>query len=118
MDTPYDKDNVFAKILRKEIGCSAVLENDCGLAFHDINKKAPVHVLAIPKGEFTDFYDFHTRATQERVLKFYSFVNEVIKVLGLSVGGFKLITNCGKASGQEVFHYHIHILGGGEGNDA
>jgi diadenosine tetraphosphate (Ap4A) HIT family hydrolase len=108
----YDNNNIFARILRKEIPCKTVLESDHGLAFHDIHPKAPVHVLVIPKGNYTDAFDFYSRAGEEEIMGFSRFLSEVIEVLGIKEQGYRLIANHGLYGGQEVPHFHMHILGG------
>ena len=109
----YDSDNVFAKILRKEIPANIIFEDDFCLAFRDVAPQAPLHVLLIPKVEAVDFEDFHQKASDEEVLGFYSGVKRVVALLELK-DGYRLISNKGSAGGQTVFHYHVHILAGKE----
>ncbi|MDR1976948.1 MAG: histidine triad nucleotide-binding protein [Campylobacteraceae bacterium] len=99
---------VFGKIIRGEIPCNKVLENDDFLAFHDINPKAPVHILIIPKKEVQNFQSADAKLIGEMTL----FIHEVAKLMGLDKSGYRLITNNGKDSGQEVMHLHFHMLGG------
>lgn len=108
----YDKENVFARILRKEIPARVVYEDDYVLAFHDVNPKAPVHVLVIPKGEYTSFMDFSENATSEAVLGFTKAIQHIVQLLKLEKEGFRLLTNQGANAGQEVPHFHVHIFGG------
>lgn len=108
----YDKNNVFAKILRGEIPSNVVYEDEAVLAFHDISAAAPVHVLVIPKGEYTSFHDFVTQAGAEEVAGFFSRVGKVAEDLGLVSDGYRLITNHGYNGSQSVAHFHVHILGG------
>lgn len=108
----YDSNNIFAKILRKEIPCKAIYEDDYALAFHDINPQAPVHVLVIPKGPYQSIVDFSSRATTEEISGFHHAIASVIETLGVEGGGFRTIANTGLNGGQEVPHFHIHILGG------
>ena len=105
----YDQDNVFAKILRGEIPAKKVYEDEFALAFHDIGAKAPIHVLVIPKGPYTSFS--HFIETSPDIAGFYKAVGETIKILDLKQG-FRLISNSGMNGGQEVAHFHLHILGG------
>ena len=105
----YDRNNVFAKILRGELPCKKVYEDDLVLAFHDINPEAPVHVLVIPKGEFVSFDDF--ASSDYDIAKFFKVVREVAHKLGLDVGGYRIVTNHGRSAGQVVYHFHVHILG-------
>ncbi len=109
---PYDPQNIFARILRGEIPCRRVFENDVALAFHDIAPQAPVHVLVIPKGEYVAFADFSAQAPAETVAAFFRAVGEVARALGLEDSGYRLLANMGPDSGQEVPHFHVHILAG------
>ena len=108
----YDQNNIFAKILRGEIPCDKVYEDDQVLAFNDINPKAPTHVLVIPKGAYVSFIDFTTRATTLEVATFFCAVATVAQSLKLPETGFRLAMNSGPDSGEEVPHLHVHILGG------
>jgi histidine triad (HIT) family protein len=108
----YDSHNIFARILRGEIPCQKVYEDEYVLAFHDIAAKAPVHVLVIPKGAYQDIADFGSRGTPEEITGFYRAVGKLANDLGLSETGFRAIANCGLNGGQEVPHFHIHLLGG------
>ena len=108
----YDTNNVFAKILRGEIPCKKVYEDDFALAFHDINPQAPVHVLVIPKGPYVSFDDFSVQALAELVVGFMRAVGTVARQFGLDEPGYRLMANTGAHGGQEVPHLHIHIFGG------
>lgn len=108
----YDPDNIFAKILRGEIPCKKVYENDHALAFHDIGAKAPVHVLVIPKGAYVSIADFSEQASAAEQADFFKAVSEVIRITGVAPDGFRSIANTGLNGGQEVPHFHLHILGG------
>ena len=108
----YDKNNIFAKILRQEISCNIIYEDEKVLFFNDINPKAKIHILGIPKIEVVDFADFLIKANEETVKYFFSKAYEVVKEMKIDQSGFKIITNNGKNAGQEVPHFHIHILGG------
>jgi diadenosine tetraphosphate (Ap4A) HIT family hydrolase len=109
---PYDRNNIFAKILRGDIPCQKIFENDHVLVFKDIHPKAKHHLLLIPKGAYVDAYDFMSRASDQEVIAMNRAVAEVVKMLGLPEAGFRLISNAGHDGGQEVPHYHIHLLGG------
>ncbi|WP_104685226.1 histidine triad nucleotide-binding protein [Helicobacter bizzozeronii] len=100
--------NVFEKIVAGEIPCQKVLENEAFLAFEDINPKAPVHVLVIPKVGVKDF----NAITPELMANMSAFILEVVAKLGIKESGYRLITNIGADGGQEVPHLHFHILGG------
>jgi len=109
---PYDPNNVFARILRGEIPCRKVYEDEHALAFHDINPQAPVHVLVIPKGAYVSFADFSAKASEAEIAGFFRAVGAVARALGLESEGYRLLANMGPASGQEVPHFHVHIFGG------
>lgn len=108
----YDADNIFAKILRGEIPCESIYEDDHVLAFRDIAPQAPTHVLVIPKGKFVSLTDFTQHASQEQILGFYRAVGQIIDDLGLKADGYRTICNTGLDGGQEVPHFHMHILAG------
>jgi diadenosine tetraphosphate (Ap4A) HIT family hydrolase len=109
---PYDSQNIFAKILRGEIACNKIYEDDFALAFHDIRPQAPIHALVIPKGEYVSFADFGASAPAELIFSFTRAVAAVAKQLGVEETGYRLIANMGWDSHQEVPHYHVHILAG------
>lgn len=109
---PYDPDNIFAKILRGEIPCNKVWENEFALAFHDIRPQAPIHVLVIPKGEYVSWDDFSARADDAMIAGFTRAVGEVTRLLELDGPGYRLMVNMGGHGHQEVPHLHVHIFGG------
>jgi diadenosine tetraphosphate (Ap4A) HIT family hydrolase len=108
----YDDQNVFAKILRGEIPCSKVYEDDEVLAFDDIAPIAPVHILVIPKSKYLSFEDFTINAEPSLVASFFKKVSHIAKENDLLVQGYRLVTNKGINGGQLVPHFHVHILGG------
>ena len=108
----YDKENIFAKILRGEIPCSKIYENEFCLAFNDINPQAEIHVLVIPKKNYISMDDFSSNASSEEINSFFRTVGEVARILGMDTTGYRIIANHGPDSHQEVPHFHIHILGG------
>ena len=108
----YDRGNVFAKILRGEIPCKKVYEDEHTLAFHDINPQAPVHVLVIPKGEYVSMDDFSATASEAEVAALFRTVRTVAKMTGVAESGWRMLANIGEHSGQEVPHLHIHVFGG------
>ncbi len=110
--TAYDDNNIFARILRGEIPCKKVFEDDYVLAFDDIAPKAPVHILVIPKGKYIAIDDFGANAGAEEIKGFYAAIAKVVSEKGLSEAGFRVIANAGINGGQEVPHFHMHILGG------
>lgn len=108
----YDPDNIFAKILRGDIPCNKAYESDHVLAFHDIAPQAKTHILVIPKGSYTDPADFSANASTEEITAFHKAVAEIVKEFTLTDNGFRAIANMGEFGGQEVPHYHLHLLGG------
>ena len=110
----YDKNNIFAKILRNEIPCKKVYENDYVLSFHDINPLKKTHVLLIPKGEYIDLDDFHNKASEREIIEFNKAITYVAEKLKISSqeNGYRILSNIGKDGGQEVPHLHYHIFGG------
>ena len=109
---PYDPDNVFAKILRGEIGCSKVYEDEWALAFHDIAPLAPLHVLVIPKGAYVGWDDFTARASSDEIAGFVRAVGHVAREHGLVEPGYRLLVNLGQNGGQEIPHLHVHLFAG------
>ena len=106
----YNSENIFAKILRKEIPCKTIYEDDTILAFHDINPRAKIHALVIPKIEAVSLSDFIANNGNETIAEFFKKVNYVAYNV-LNLQDFRLQINNGANAGQEVFHFHIHILG-------
>lgn len=109
---PYDPSNIFARILRGEIPCDRVYEDDWALAFNDIAPQAPRHVLVIPKGEWVSWDDFSARAAADEIAGFIRAVGKVARDLGLVEPGYRLLANVGGHGGQEVPHFHVHLFGG------
>ena len=109
---PYDDSNIFARILRGELPCSKVFEDEHALAFHDINPLAPVHILVIPKGAYVSWDDFSERASDSEMAGFVRAVGHVAREAGMVTQGYRLLANTGKRAGQEVAHLHVHIFGG------
>jgi histidine triad (HIT) family protein len=109
----YNSENIFAKILRQEIACQKIYENDYVLAFHDINPRAKIHALVIPKGPFISSLDFHAKASDQEIVGYYRALDQVLELLGLKAGkGYRLLSNSGDYAGQEVPHFHTHIFAG------
>ena len=108
----YDNQNIFAKILRGEIKATKIYEDDKILAFNDISKASPTHILIIPKGEYENYCDFVTNAKSEEIIHFFKKVAELAKQLGVDLNGFRLITNNGNDANQTVKHFHVHLLAG------
>ncbi len=109
---PYDRDNIFARILRGEIPCDKVYEDNEVLAFRDISPAAPVHVLVVPKGEYASFDDFASKADPEAVAHFFLKLRNIAADLGVVESGYRLITNHGADAFQSVPHFHVHIIAG------
>lgn len=110
--TAYDPQNIFARIIKGEIPCDRVYEDEAVLAFRDISPAAPVHVLVTPKGDYVSFHDFMVKAGAEAVTRFFERVRHVAAELGLEESGYRLIANHGADASQTVPHFHVHILGG------
>src|SRR5688500_10118467 len=108
----YDPNNIFAKILRGEIPCKKLYEDQHALAFHDINPQAKTHVLVIPKGASVSFENFSERAEPAEIVGFVRAVGMVARKLGLKDSGYRILANHGPDSPQEVPHLHVHIFGG------
>lgn len=110
---PYDEANIFARILRGELPCAKVYEDDHALAFNDIFPQAPTHVLVIPKGAYVSWDDFSARASDAEIAGFVRAVGRVARDKGLVASGYRLLANVGTDSGQEVPHLHVHLFAGG-----
>ena len=108
----YDDQNIFAKILRREIPCDKIFENDHALAFWDINPQAPVHVLVIPKGPYVSYADFSNQASDAELAGFMRAVGVVAQNLGVLDAGSRILSNQGKEGHQEVPHFHLHLFAG------
>lgn len=108
----YDPDNIFAKIIRGDVPCKKVYEDDHTLAFHDINPQAPVHVLVVPKGQYVDMEDFTEKASEAEIAALFKAVGIVARQLNLQHSGYRFLANNGTAAHQEVMHLHIHLFGG------
>jgi diadenosine tetraphosphate (Ap4A) HIT family hydrolase len=106
----YDTNNIFAKILRGEIPCNKVYEDEFALAFHDIAPAAPLHILVIPKGQFVSFSDFSLHASAQMLQGYFAAIQKIAAQQNLT--DFRLITNNGAGAGQTVHHFHMHLLAG------
>ena len=107
----YDRNNVFALILRGELPCTKVYEDQHVLAFRDINPQAPTHVILIPKGEYVSVDDFSERATEAEITAFMRAISIIAKVESVTEGGYRVLSNHGVAAHQEVPHFHLHLFG-------
>ena len=111
----YDHNNIFAKILRKEIPCKKIFENDHVLSFYDINPQKKIHALVIPKGDYINLDDFNNRASDQEIVALSKAITEVSKILEISTDtgkGYRALTNLDDHGGQEVPHLHFHLFGG------
>ena len=111
----YDDNNIFAKILRGEIPCKKIYEDNFVLSFYDINPQKKVHALVIPKGKYIDFDDFNANASSDEMVGLLKGINTVAKKLEISVDtgkGYRALTNISEHGGQEVLHLHFHLFGG------
>ncbi|HEV2748723.1 MAG TPA: histidine triad nucleotide-binding protein [Allosphingosinicella sp.] len=109
---PYDDSNVFARILRGELPCGKVYEDEHALAFNDLNPQAPVHILVIPKGAYVSWDDFAERGSADEIAGFVRAVGRIAREAGLVAPGYRLLANVGRNGGQEVPHLHVHVFGG------
>ncbi len=108
----YDKNNIFAKILRGEIPCKKIYEDEFVLSFHDINPQKKIHALVIPKGEYVNLDDFSSKASEKEIVGLIKGIGIVAKKLGVFEAGYRSLVNVGENGGQEVPHLHFHIFGG------
>ena len=112
----YDNNNIFAKILRGEIPCKKIYENEYILSFYDINPKKKGHALVVPKGEYIDLDEFSSRASEKEISELIKGISLVAKKLGISLSdsgkGYRSLVNIGENGGQEVSHLHFHLFGG------
>tara|TARA_B100001123_G_scaffold44234_1_gene45335 strand:- start:327 stop:692 length:366 start_codon:yes stop_codon:yes gene_type:complete len=111
----YDNNNIFAKILRSEIPCRKIYEDDFVLSFYDINPQKKIHALVIPKGKYIDLDDFSLNASPNEMVGLLKGINTVAKKLGISVDtgkGYRALANISEDGGQEVPHLHFHLFGG------
>ena len=111
----YDDNNIFAKILRGEIPCNKIYENDYVLSFYDVNPQKKIHALIIPKGKYVDLDDFNTKASDKEIIGLIKAISIVAKKLGISVDigkGYRALANISEHGGQEVSHLHFHLFGG------
>lgn len=108
----YNKNNIFYKILKSEIPCNKIFENEVCLAFYDVNPQCKIHALVITKGLYQNFGDFVINANEKEIKAFMESVKKVVDILGITDSGYRILTNTGRDAGQEVKHFHVHILGG------
>jgi diadenosine tetraphosphate (Ap4A) HIT family hydrolase len=108
----YDRNNIFARILRGEIPCKKIYEDEHVLAFHDISPQAPTHVLVIPKGEYVSLDDFSEKASAAEMAALVRALGHLAREQGVAESGYRVLANTGPAAHQEVSHFHVHLFGG------
>jgi histidine triad (HIT) family protein len=108
----YDRNNVFARIIRGELPCNKVYEDEHVLAFRDINPLAPTHILVIPKGEYVSMEDFSAKASAAEMAALVRALGEIARAEGVTESGWRFLANNGPAAHQEVQHLHVHLFGG------
>ena len=108
----YDMSNIFARILREELPCKKVAEDEHTLAFEDVNPQAPTHILVIPKGHYIDWTDFARNASPDEQVAFTRMIGHVAGIAAIDGTGYRVISNIGGHGHQEVPHLHMHVLGG------
>ena len=108
----YNDSNIFAKILRGEIPCNKIYEDDFILSFHDINPQKKIHAIVIPKGDYIDLDDFNSKASSNEIVELTKAISYVSNLLGGSKLGYRVLSNIGEDGGQEIPHLHFHIFCG------
>ena len=108
----YDRNNVFARILRGELPCRKVYEDAHVLAFHDIHPQTPTHIIVIPKGEYVSVDDFSEKASEAELVAFLRAVSRIAREQGVTTSGYRILANHGAAAHQDVPHFHLHLFGG------
>lgn len=109
MQRKYEKNNIFYKIINKELPSNIYYEDDKVLCFYDINPKTPVHLLLVSKEEYVSFDDFIEKSNDKEIVYFFKTAQKIAKNLKLK--SYRILANCGEEAGQIVFHYHLHIMG-------
>ena len=111
----YDDNNIFAKILRGEIPCKKIYEDEFVLSFYDVNPQKKIHALVIPKGKYIDLDDFNSKASEREIVALIKGISNVADKLGISKSkgnGYRTLANISENGGQEVPHLHFHLFGG------
>ena len=111
----YDNNNIFAKILKGEVPCDKIYEDEYVLSFYDVNPQKKIHALVIPKGKYTNLDDFNENASEKEIIGLIKGISIVAKKLGVSsdvAKGYRTLSNISDHGGQEVPHLHFHIFGG------
>jgi len=102
---------VFCKIVSGELPAKVVYEDELVMAFHDINPQAPIHILVIPKEHIPTLNDLEERH-RELIGHIFLVIKRIAKELGVAESGYRVIVNCNRDGGQEVYHLHYHLLAG------
>ena len=113
----YDDNNIFAKIIRGEMPCKKIYEDEYVLSFYDINPQKKIHALVISKGKYIDLDDFASKASEKEISGLIRGINIVAKKLQISSDtgkGYRALANISENGGQEVPHLHFHLFGGEE----
>ena len=108
----YDQGNIFARILRGEIPCNKVYEDEHVLAFHDISPQTPTHILVIPKREYVSLDDFSEKASSAEIAALVRAPGRIAREQEVAQSGYRVLANSGRAAHQEVPHFHVHLFGG------
>lgn len=108
----YDKNNIFARIIRGEVPSKKIYEDDHVIAFNDIAPSAPIHILVLPKGEYISFHDFMEKADSEEISHFFKIVKKISADLEIEKNGYRILSNIGNDGMQTIPHMHLHILAG------
>lgn len=104
-------ETIFSKIIRKEIPATVVYEDDQVLAFRDISPQAPTHILVIPRKEIATTNDI-AEEDEPLVGHMVRVAAKIARDEGIAEDGYRLLFNCNRDGGQEVYHIHLHVLGG------
>jgi histidine triad (HIT) family protein len=102
---------IFCKIVNGELPAKVVYEDSKVMAFHDINPQAPVHVLVIPKEHIETLNDLEDKH-RELIGHIFLVIKKIAKELGIDESGYRVLVNCNRDGGQEIYHLHFHLLGG------
>ncbi|MDA1137577.1 MAG: purine nucleoside phosphoramidase [Planctomycetota bacterium] len=104
-------ETIFSKIIRKEIPADIVYQDELVTAFRDINPQAPTHILIIPNKLIPTANDV-TEADETTLGRLFTVAARIAKEEGIAEDGYRLMMNCNRHGGQEVYHIHMHLLGG------
>jgi diadenosine tetraphosphate (Ap4A) HIT family hydrolase len=110
----YDQRNIFAKIIRGEVPCRKVYEDEHVLAFHDIRPQKPTHVLVIPKGPWGAWHELAAGASDAEIVAWVRAIGRVAQELGVVDDGYRVLVNVGRDAHQEVPHLHAHLFAGSD----